>query len=39
MIIQEQLKLHYPNWQHIPDHLYRTLIAGSSGTAKNKYIT
>ena len=25
---------HYPNWPYIPDHPYRILIVGSSGSGK-----
>ena len=25
---------HNPNWPHIPDHPYRTLIIGGSGSGK-----
>ena len=27
------------NWPYIPDHPYRILIAGGSGSGKNKCIT
>ena len=27
---------HNPNWSHIPDHPYRTLIIGDSGSGKTK---
>ena len=27
-----------PNWPYIPDHPYRILIIGGSGSGKNKYI-
>ena len=29
---------HNPNWPYIPDHPYRILIIGGSGSKKNKYI-
>ena len=28
------MKEHNPNWPEIPDHSYRILIAGSSGSEK-----
>ena len=28
------MKEHYPNWPQIPDHLYRILITGGSGSGK-----
>ena len=28
------MKKHNPNWPDIPDHLYRILITGSSGSRK-----
>ena len=30
----EYKKEHNPNWQYIPDHPYRILITGGSGTGK-----
>ena len=30
----ENKKEHNPNWPYIPDHPYRILIIGSSGTGK-----
>ena len=32
--IKENTKEHNPNWLQIPDHLYRILITGSSGSGK-----
>ena len=32
--IKETAKEHNPNWPQIPDHLYRILITGSSGSGK-----
>ena len=29
---------HNLKWPYIPDHLYRILIIGRSGSGKNKYI-
>ena len=34
----ENKKEHNVNWPHIPDHPYRTLIIGGSGTGKKKCI-
>ena len=30
---------HNKNWPYIPDHPYRILIIGGSGSGKNKFIT
>ena len=30
----ENKRKHDPNWPHIPDHLYRVLIIGGSGSGK-----
>ena len=30
---------HNKNWPYIPDHPYRILIIGGSGSEKNKFIT
>ena len=35
----ENNKGHNPIWPYIPDHPYRILIIGGSGSGKNKYIT
>ena len=29
---------HNPNWPYIPDHLYRMLITGGSGSGKTKVV-
>ena len=29
---------HNPNWPYIPDHLYRILIIGSSGSGKSNVL-
>ena len=29
---------HNPKWPHIPDHLYRILIAGGSGSGKTNIL-
>ena len=31
-VVKENIKEHYPNWPQIPDHQYRILINGSSGS-------
>ena len=33
-IIKEDIKEHNPNWPNIPDHPYRILIIGGSGSGK-----
>ena len=33
-ITKENIKKHNPNWLQIPDHAYRMLIIGRSGSAK-----
>ena len=33
-IINEKKKKHNEKWPYIPDHLYRILIIGSSGSGK-----
>ena len=33
-VLKEETKEHNPNWPQIPDHLYRLLIIGSSGSGK-----
>ena len=33
-VIKEETKEHNPNWPEIPDHPYRILIIGSSGSGK-----
>ena len=32
--IKENIKEHNPNWPEIPDHPYRTLLVGGSGSGK-----
>ena len=32
--IQMKMKQHSPKWPYIPDHQYRTLIIGDSGSGK-----
>ena len=32
--IKENIKEHNPNWPEIPDHPYRILIVGGSGSGK-----
>ena len=34
-IIREDIKEHNPKWPEIPDHLYRILIIGGSGSRKS----
>ena len=33
-VIKENIKEHDPNWPRIPDHPYRVLIIGGSGSGK-----
>ena len=33
-ITKENIKGHNPNWPEIPDHAYRMLIFGGSGSGK-----
>ena len=33
-IAKEEIKKHNPSWPQIPDHLYRILIIGGSGSEK-----
>ena len=33
-ITEEDIKEHNPNWLEIPDHSYRVLIVGGSGSGK-----
>ena len=33
-VIKENIKEHIPKWQKIPDHPYRILIIGGSGSGK-----
>ena len=33
------MKGHNPKWSEIPDHPYRILIIGGSGSVKNKCVT
>ena len=33
-VTKENIEEHNSNWQQIPDHLYRVLIIGGSGTGK-----
>ena len=35
-VIKENIKEHDPNWPQIPDHPYRILIIGGSGSRKTK---
>ena len=35
--IKENIKKRNPNWPQIPDHPYRILIIGDSGSWKNKF--
>ena len=32
--VKENIKEHNPHWPHIPDHSYRILINGGSGSGK-----
>ena len=33
-VVRENIKEHNPNWLQIPDHPYRILIIGGSGSGK-----
>ena len=33
-VIKENIQEHNPNWPQIPDHLYRLLMIGGSGSGK-----
>ena len=33
-VIKENIKEHNPNWPQIPDHLYKIIIVGGSGSGK-----
>ena len=33
-VVKENIKEHNPNWPQIPDHPYRILIIGGSGSGK-----
>ena len=33
-VAKENIKAHNPNWSKIPDHPYRMLIIGGSGSGK-----
>ena len=33
-VTKENIKEHSPNWPEIPNHSYRILIAGGSGSGK-----
>ena len=35
-VTKENIKEHNPNWPQIPDHPYRILITGGSGSGKIK---
>ena len=37
-ITKEDTKEHNPNWPDIPDHPYRTLIVGGSGSGKTNVL-
>ena len=37
-VIKKETKEHNRNWPQIPDHLYRMLIVGGSGSEKKKCI-
>ena len=37
-VIKENIKEHNPNWPQIPNHPYRILITGDSGSGKKKFI-
>ena len=37
-ITKEDIKEHNPNWSEIPDHPYRILIIGGSGSGKTNVL-
>ena len=37
-IIKKDIKEHNPNWPEIPDHPYRILIVGGSGSGKTNLL-
>ena len=37
-VTKENIKEHHPNWSQIPDHPYRILIIGGSGSAKTNLL-
>ena len=38
-VVKENIKKHNPKWSQTPDHSYRILITGGSGSGKKKSIT
>ena len=36
-VTKENIEEHNPNWPQIPDHPYRTLIIGGSGSCKKNH--
>ena len=38
-VTKEKIKKHNPNWPPIPDHPYRIIITGSSGSGKTNSAT
>ena len=34
----KNIKVHHSNWPQIPDHLYRILISGGSGSGKTNLL-
>ena len=37
-ITKEKVKLHNPNWPEIPDHAYKIIITGGSGSGKTNVL-
>ena len=37
-VTKENIKEHNPNWPQNPNHPYKMLIVGGSGSGKNKFI-
>ena len=37
-VMKENIKEHNPNWPQIPDHAYKVLIIGGSGSGKTLII-
>ena len=37
-VTKENIKEHNPNWPQNPNHQYKMLIVGGSGSGKNKFI-
>ena len=38
-VVKENIKVHNPNWPEVPDHSYRILIIGGSGSGKTNSLS